>query len=248
MNAFPLICLAHKITKVLADRSLYSYICEISPTRIRGVLTTGPQLLITMGLVVGFFTCYGTARIESSFSWRTPFLILASLAGTFSVITWLFLVPSPRWLKLHGREEEADAAWELLGVSPAEREKVEIEEDREASREDGVETIAVAPKGDDKPAGKKLFDIFSKDVWTRTAIAAFLMGMQQLSGIDGVLYVSSPTHEHQLFRYAKLIMTVVCPVTVRTGRTILCRRQLLRFRRLCDRDLRHHHPRSDMGG
>ncbi|KAF5866135.1 hypothetical protein ETB97_000669 [Aspergillus alliaceus] len=43
-------------------------------------------------------------------------------------------------------------------------------------------------RSQDKSVKDKLFDIFSKDVRTRTALAAFLMGMQQLSGIDGVLY------------------------------------------------------------
>ncbi|KAK8041553.1 transporter, partial [Apiospora phragmitis] len=44
------------------------------PTRHRGALTTAPQLLTTLGLVAGFFTCYGSANIPSSFSWRLPFL------------------------------------------------------------------------------------------------------------------------------------------------------------------------------
>lgn len=164
------------------------------------MLTTGPQLLITLGLVVGFFTCYGTARIESSFSWRTPFLILACLAVTFSVVSWLWLPPSPRWLRIHGRETEATAAWDRLGVTHAEREKMEVEEDREtnmqrrAAPETGnastVERIASGPRPQIQSVKDKLFDIFSKDVRTRTALAVFLMGMQQLSGIDGVLYVS----------------------------------------------------------
>ncbi|KAF7171928.1 hypothetical protein CNMCM6106_006256 [Aspergillus hiratsukae] len=103
--------------------TLVVYICEISPTSVRGALTTGPQLLITFGLVVGFFTCYGTARLESSFSWRTPYLILACLSVLFSAVSFLFLVPSPRWLTLHGRHEEAARTWDLLGVGQAEREK-----------------------------------------------------------------------------------------------------------------------------
>jgi DNA-directed RNA polymerase III subunit RPC2 len=44
-----------------------------------------------------------------------------------------------------------------------------------------------------QPVKHKLFDIFSEDVRTRTALAVFLMTMQQLSGIDGVLYVSDYT-------------------------------------------------------
>ncbi|PKX89730.1 putative MFS sugar transporter [Aspergillus novofumigatus IBT 16806] len=158
--------------------TLVVYICEISPTSVRGALATGPQLLITLGLVIGFFTCYGTARLESSFSWRTPYLILACLSVLFSAASFLFLVPSPRWLTLHGRHEEAARTWDLLGVGQAEREKVEVEQTRQARSQ-----IQVLPA-----ASHKLLDIFSKDVRARTALAVFLMGFQQLSGIDGVLY------------------------------------------------------------
>ncbi|GIC94252.1 putative MFS sugar transporter [Aspergillus udagawae] len=181
--------------------TLVVYICEISPTSVRGALATGPQLLITLGLVVGFFTCYGTARLESSFSWRTPYLILACLSVLFSVASFLFLVPSPRWLTLHGRHEEAARTWDLLGVGQAEREKVEIEQTRQARTQTllpaGPATTLnpeltthtpTPPQPPFKPASHKLLDIFSKDVRARTALAVFLMGFQQLSGIDGVLY------------------------------------------------------------
>ncbi|KAL2821747.1 hypothetical protein BDW59DRAFT_174098 [Aspergillus cavernicola] len=179
--------------------TLVVYICEISPPGVRGALTTGPQLLITLGLVIGFFTCYGTARIQSSMSWRTPFLILACLSALFSMASIMWLVPSPRWLTVHGRRTEANAVWDLLGVSHAEREKSEIEQDRGSIIQDPVSqdvavtniasmhtTVSVQARG--RPVKHKLFDIFSKDVRARTALAVFLMGMQQLSGIDGVLY------------------------------------------------------------
>ncbi|KAF9886651.1 hypothetical protein FE257_011291 [Aspergillus nanangensis] len=154
---------------------------------------------IHSGLMIGFFTCYGTARLESSFSWRTPFLILACLAVTFSAAALLWLVPSPRWLTIHGRHKEAAEIWEFLGVSPAEREKVEIEQDRGTALENQVSREVIhIPSVDQMPSGSrkdqakavkdKLLDIFSKDVRSRTGLAVFLMGMQQLSGIDGVLY------------------------------------------------------------
>jgi MFS family permease len=159
-------------------------------------------LLITLGLVIGFFTCYGTSRLESSFSWRTPYLILACLSVLFSAASFLFLVPSPRWLTLHGRHEEAAKTWDLLGVGQAEREKVEVEQTRQARTQiqvlpagpattltpDLTTQIPTPPQPPLKPASHKLLDIFSKDVRARTALAVFLMGFQQLSGIDGVLY------------------------------------------------------------
>lgn len=112
-----------------------------------------------------------------------------------SAVSLFYLPPSPRWLTLHGREGEAAEAWDYLGVSQAEREKVEIE----------LESAAVAsPEVQDKgqnattttevqvitKSRHTLLDLFSRDVRSRTGLAVFMMGMQQLSGIDGVLYVS----------------------------------------------------------
>lgn len=157
------------------------YIAEISPTSTRGPLTTGPQLLITMGIMTGYFTCYGSSGIQSSLSWRTPFILLASLSMVLCAASLLFLPASPRWLTLHHRRAEAEEAWEKLGVSHAEREKVELE---------SVTQRRTAPVEKAKERTMhKLLDIFSKDVRARTALVVFMMGMQQLSGIDGVLYV-----------------------------------------------------------
>jgi DNA-directed RNA polymerase III subunit RPC2 len=116
----------------------------------------------------------------------------------------IWLVPSPRWLTIHGRRDEANAIWDLLGVSHAEREKSEIEQDRGAMVQGpisqdiavrnvpSVDTTVSAIQGA-RPMKHKLLDIFAEDVRARTALAVFLMAMQQLSGIDGVLYVSDYT-------------------------------------------------------
>ena len=180
-----------------------SYICEISPPSERGPLTTGPQLLITLGLMTGFFTCYGTSNMSSSLAWRTPFIVLACLSMAFSLASFLWLVPSPRWLILRGRQSEASAAWDVLGVGHAEREKAENQQTGEAtaielhSLADSTESPrrqdAASPLRSQDPATEPSFlDVFSKDVRMRTGLASFMMGMQQLSGIDGVLYVSLP--------------------------------------------------------
>lgn len=93
------------------------YICEISPARHRGVLTTGPQLCVSFGILAGFFTCYGTARIETDLCWRLPFILLAICAATFSAATFLLLPPSPRWLEDQGRSKpEIAAAWAALEI------------------------------------------------------------------------------------------------------------------------------------
>jgi hypothetical protein len=67
--------------------------------------------------------------------------------------------------------------WEELGIDAAEREKIE-----ERAADELPEQVKVAD----------LFAVFGRDNWRRTALGVFLMGMQQASGIDGVLYVSFP--------------------------------------------------------
>ncbi|GKZ20106.1 hypothetical protein AbraIFM66951_008174 [Aspergillus brasiliensis] len=192
--------------------TLVVYICEISPPKQRGPLTTGPQLLITMGLVVGFFTCYGCENIHSSMAWRTPFTILACISIIFSLAAFFWLVDSPRWLTLHNRFDDATRTWQYLEVSEADREEL-LEEEEEVDVHEEAMTHPLAPTGSilapntldqvvsrhsrvshrTKEAKKgmgeaTLFDAFKPDVRNRTLLGLFLMGMQQLAGIDGVLY------------------------------------------------------------
>ncbi|KAJ5710430.1 general substrate transporter [Penicillium malachiteum] len=160
--------------------NLVVLICEISPIRTRGALTTGPQLACTLGLVVGYFVSYGTSSIQSSLSWRTPWILLSAMAMLTCAVSLVFLPESPQWLGLQGRYAEAEEAWEKLGVTLAEREKVEA----------SVHVQEIHPETEKPIEGTmdKLLEIFDKEVRGRTALAVFLMGMQQLGGIDAVLY------------------------------------------------------------
>lgn len=131
-------------------------------------------------------------------SWRLPFILLSSLSILFATLSSLYLVQSPRWLTLRGRTAEAASMWDILGVGHAEREKAEIElnegepvqiditEDWNSSINPARPNIQVQAPTTPKLRG--FFDVFSPDVRKRTALAVFMMGMQQLSGIDGVLY------------------------------------------------------------
>lgn len=175
---------------------LMVYVCEISPPRNRGAFSMGPQLLTTLGLVTGFFTCYGTANVGSSLSWRLPFILLAGYSLVYSMAVLIWLPPSPRWLTLHGKTKEAEDTWERLGVPAADREKILEQYDATV-----VEPAIPDARGDNSaahstpvtvatPKSKKgeLLDVFSSESRPRLFLAVFLMGMQQLSGIDGVLY------------------------------------------------------------
>lgn len=201
--------------------TLVVYVIEISPARERGLLAGVQQLLITVGICVGYFICYGTVRAgSSSLSWRLPFAIQSFMAFSYGTAVFLLLPPSPRWLKARGRFEEAARAWDRLGVADAEREKefeplesLESQAGPSSQEHGGVlermsskimtrvttmepESLALAPmrshtivpgKDSDVTSGSWL-RIFRADVRSQTLLGAFMMGMQQLAGIDGVLY------------------------------------------------------------
>ncbi|KAK7413502.1 hypothetical protein QQX98_007650 [Neonectria punicea] len=157
----------------LTNGIMVVYICEISPARHRGPLTTGPQLLTCFGLMIGFFTCYGTARIESDFCWRLPFVLLAAYSVVFSIVAYVLLPTSPRWLLERGNPtSEVAAAWVSLGILAADQEDMPDEHFQ-------AEEIKTS---------SNMMDVFLPEARPRFFIAVFLLAMQQLCGIDGVLY------------------------------------------------------------
>ncbi|KAF2638391.1 putative MFS sugar transporter [Massarina eburnea CBS 473.64] len=171
---------------------LVVYICEISPPRRRGPLTSTPQLLNTFGLVVGFFTCYGSRKMESSLAWRLPFVLLAAFSFLFTSASLVWLPESPRWLTLRKREAEASKAWDSLEVNSTDREKITLAQ----PTVDPV-LISNSPTHSGRPVTplsalvskrSSLLEAFAPDVRTRTFLGIFILGMQQMSGIDGVLY------------------------------------------------------------
>ena len=156
---------------------LCSYITEIAPRAKRGSLVSLPQLMSAAGICLGYFTCYGSVRIQSTMSWRAPYIIQAALALVLGISCVTVLPNSPRWLMLHGRGREANEAVKKLNIP-----RVEAERDILKVPESGIRLESSPLKG--------FVMIFQRKYRSRTVLALFVLGMVQLSGIDGVLYVS----------------------------------------------------------
>ncbi|QIW99185.1 hypothetical protein AMS68_004703 [Peltaster fructicola] len=163
------------------------YICEISPPTVRGPLTSLPQFLICVGLVVGYFTCYGTASLPGSLSWRLPFIVLAVLSALYVVLTLSLLPASPRWLIENGRQNEADKIWDMLEIKHEDRLVVEQE-----IRLEQVNEIVETTAAHSAPSSATFKDMFTPETRERTMLAVFMMGFLQLCGIDAVLYQYAP--------------------------------------------------------
>ena len=158
-------------------------VAEISPARGRGVVSSFPQFSTVCGLVIGFFICYGTARIDgTSLSWRLPIALASFLAFAFAALCTL-VPPSPRWLLAKGRVEDARAVVAQLGLDPEEQEELL------AQSSSGLEhALDVSLAESLKQTFADFGEAFSPPFRARTAFGCFLMMFQQYSGIDGVLY------------------------------------------------------------
>ena len=134
-----------------------------------------PQLMATVGICAGYFTCYASVNLGSSLAWRLPFVIM----GTFSVFlaTGCFFLPiSPRWFFARNRREEAMAALVRMDILRTEVEK-DITRPRQAEQQG-------AP-----PVAKGVWHLLDKQYTLRTMLGFFILGMMQLCGIDGIVYV-----------------------------------------------------------
>lgn len=110
-------------------------------------------------------------------SWRIPFIIQVVAAVVLAASCLTVLPSSPRWLMLNHRPDEALRAVERLNIPRAEAEK---------------DILRPPTAADATPIGfGGVLLIFRKQYRARTVLALFVLGMVQLSGIDGVLYVSS---------------------------------------------------------
>ncbi|ODV96779.1 hypothetical protein PACTADRAFT_48593 [Pachysolen tannophilus NRRL Y-2460] len=85
------------------------FISETSPRQIRGALVSCYQLMITLGIFLGYCTDYGTKSYTNSVQWRVP-LGLCFAWAILMIIGMLFMPESPRYLIKKGRLDDARAS------------------------------------------------------------------------------------------------------------------------------------------
>lgn len=159
------------------------YICELAPARRRGPLASILQFLIVVGIAMGYFVSYATARIHrTSLPWRLPLAFHSTMSFTFAALTFL-LPPSPRWLLAKGQRQEAVATLERLGL-----ESSELEEMASAPSTEDASLVQTSLLRSIRHTLRDMGKVFAKSVRKQTALACFISAMQQFSGIDGVLY------------------------------------------------------------
>lgn len=169
----------------IASMNAPTYIAELSPANIRGKMVTYYQLAIVVGFFVVFLATYtignaGDYEYNLNEGWRVMFW--SELIPCMFFLFLLFIVPkSPRWLILKGRDDEAkEILTRLHGAAMAEREFSEI-------------CLSI-----DKKDNPKVSEIFKKGFLSIVLIGTALSALQQLTGINAVLYYGADIFEKAL--------------------------------------------------
>lgn len=169
----------------IASMNAPTYIAELAPAAIRGKMVTYYQLAIVVGFFVVFLATYaigdsGDEAYNLNEGWRLMFW--SELIPCITFLLLLLMVPkSPRWLMMKGRNEEAkNVLVSIHGEESAERE---------------IKEIASTLDLNDKP---KFSTILKKGFLPIVLIGTALSALQQLTGINAVLYYGADIFEKAL--------------------------------------------------
>ncbi|KAG0489070.1 hypothetical protein HPP92_007743 [Vanilla planifolia] len=98
------------------------YSAEISSPSHRGVLTSLPEICISLGILLGYLANWAFAKLPLIYGWRVM-LGICAVPSLFLIFGVFFMPESPRWLVLQGRL--ADARGVMRKVSDSEDEAEE---------------------------------------------------------------------------------------------------------------------------
>ncbi|XP_022755810.1 D-xylose-proton symporter-like 3, chloroplastic [Durio zibethinus] len=201
------------------------YIAETCPSQIRGTLISLKELLIVLGILLGYFV--GSFQINAVGGWRYMYGFSAPIALLMGLGMWN-LPPSPRWLLLRVvqgkgslqeyKEKAILALSKLRGRAPG-------DEASEKQIEDTLITVKSANM--DQESEGNILEAFQGPSLKAFIIGGGLVLFQQITGQPSVLYYAGPILQSAGFSAAadatrlsvlvglfKLLMTWIAVVKV----------------------------------
>ncbi|XP_057423113.1 sugar transporter ERD6-like 6 [Lotus japonicus] len=146
------------------------YIAEISPQNLRGGLVSVNQLSVTIGIMLAYL-------LGIFVQWR--FLAILGIIPCALLIPGLFFIPeSPRWLAKMGMTEEFETSLQVLRGSGTD---ISVE----------VNEIKTAVASANRTTTVRFAELRQRRYWLPLMIGIGLLILQQISGINGVLFYSS---------------------------------------------------------
>ncbi|XP_030950530.1 sugar transporter ERD6-like 6 [Quercus lobata] len=150
------------------------YISEIAPQNMRGGLGSVNQLSVTIGIMLAYV-------LGLFVEWRI-LAVLGMLPCTILIPGLFFIPESPRWLAKMGMTEEFEASLQVLRGF-----------DTDISVE--VNEIKRSVASTSKRSTIRFAELKQRRYWFPLTIGIGLLVLQQLSGINGVLFYSSTIFE-----------------------------------------------------
>ncbi|KAJ0097318.1 hypothetical protein Patl1_28941 [Pistacia atlantica] len=146
------------------------YIAEISPQNMRGSLGSVNQLSVTIGIFLAYF-------LGLFVNWRV-LAVLGILPCTILIPGLFFIPESPRWLAKMGMTEDFEASLQVLRGFDTD---ISIE----------VNEIKRSVASSTRRTTIRFADLKRKRYWFPLMVGIGLLVLQQLTGINGVLFYSS---------------------------------------------------------
>ena len=172
------------------------YVAEISPESMRGTLGSLNQLAICVGILLAVVA--GLPLAGNPEWWHNMFLFAAGPAVLQGAL--MTVVPeSPGWLRRKGRVAEAEAAETALWGCP----------DASAASGGGG-----GDGGGDKEKKATLGDLFAPSNRRQMIIGTALFFLQQMTGINAVIYFSSSMFAAAGVKSAVAASVAVCAINV----------------------------------
>ncbi|KAL8168264.1 hypothetical protein V2J09_009763 [Rumex salicifolius] len=150
------------------------YIAEIAPQNLRGTLGAVNQLAVTIGVMIVYL-------LGIFLGWRM--LAVLGALPCAALVTGLFFIPeSPRWLAKLGKLDDVELCLQVLRGFDVD---VSVE----------VDEIKKAVSSSSKQTAIRLADLKRRRYRFPIMLGIGLLMLQQLSGINGVIFYSSNIFE-----------------------------------------------------
>ncbi|CAN0905858.1 Sugar transporter ERD6-like 6 [Linum grandiflorum] len=187
------------------------YIAEIAPQNLRGGLGSVNQLSVTIGILLAYL-------LGLFVPWRI-LAVLGILPCTILIPGLFFIPESPRWLAKMGMMEDFESSLQVLRGFDAD---ISVE----------VNEVKRAVASSSKKATIRFADLKRRRYWFPLMVGIGLLVLQQLSGINAVLFYSSNIFEAAGVTNSNMVTCIVGALQViatavttwlidRTGRRIL---------------------------
>ncbi|KAI5816614.1 putative Myo-inositol transporter 1 [Pyronema omphalodes] len=161
------------------------YQAETTKARSRGRMISIEGWFITIGITISYWLTYGTSFSEDpTVQWRTP-IILQIVFGAVTAVMLFGLPESPRFLMAKGRNEEALEALALLEGEDAQSPVVQ------AQYRNISAALEFSKSGTGEITWRDYFAGGKQQTFRRLALGYVIQMMQQLTGINAVIFYSA---------------------------------------------------------